>query len=67
MAEHFFGRSTEGLSQGERLCNEPIVPKVIYTRIYHVHFTVLPNGNAQCNHCSETFIHAEDPREPNRE
>lgn len=60
--EHFFGKSGEGMGAGERLCNEPIVPGAVYTRVYHAHYVILPNGDAECRHCPQTFSNA--TREP---
>lgn len=60
VVNHTFGKPLGPLGIGERLCNEPIIPKALYVHVYHVHFEILEGGDARCCHCGEKFLGAAD-------
>ncbi len=55
--EHVFGKPEGGVPElGARFCNEPLIPNVLFDKIYHAHYEILSNGNFRCTHCDEHFI-----------
>jgi hypothetical protein len=68
MVDHVFGPVLlADLAPRDRICNEPFVSAMKVERVYHLEFTVCPDGDFVCNHCGMSFLHGESVLPPSRD
>lgn len=52
---HYFGKvEAHDVGPGERLCTEPVIPGVVYTRVYHA-VVEERAGDVVCLKCDASF------------